>query len=258
MFAAKALIYTLLLQPLMAADPPVSEDILQKFITSLSKSYKLDTAHAPFTKAGNRTVHCSGNTGTFAKVWQWQTLKDIGHVEVVTKSHTDATYINRESETNTFKTVKSVAVAHGTTSGWTIGGKASTKIGVPDVEDVEVEISAEHKDESTDTTTETTTTEHDAQCPGQTYCTIETVTFSYRITGTCWDETWFDFMERNQPAKLCSTAPLSTCMDMEALYYNNCQNGYDSPGTIPCQVTVQIRDDAGDLLTRTVASESKL
>lgn len=168
MFATKALIYTLLLQPLMAAAPPASKDILQKFITSVSKSYKLDTAHAPFTKVRNRTVHCSGNTGTFAKVWQWQTLKVIGCVKVVTKSHIDATYINRESETNTFKSVKSVAVAYGTTRRWTIGGKASTAVGEPIVGDVEVEISVEHKDESTETTMKTVTTEHDAQCPRQT------------------------------------------------------------------------------------------
>ncbi|OAA70102.1 Clostridium epsilon toxin MTX2 [Akanthomyces lecanii RCEF 1005] len=258
MFATKALICTLLLKPLMATSLLASQDILQKYITNLSKSYQLDTTHAPFNKVDSGTVHCSGNVGTFADVWEWQTFKNIGNIEVEAKSHVDAAYANRESETNTFKSIKSVAVAHGTTKGWTIGSKAIGKVSFPDVGEVSVEISAQYKDESTDTTTETTTTEYDAQCPGQTYCTIETVTFSYKITGTCWRETWYDFMQQNQPAKLCSTGPFDTCYNMAVLYYNGCSNGYDSPDTVPCQVTVQIRDDAGDLLKLVVASESKL
>lgn len=120
-------------------------------------------------------------------------------------------------------------MAHGTTKGWTIGSKAIGKVSVPDVGEVSVEVSAPYKDESTDTTTETTTTEYDAQCPGQTYCTIATVTFSYKVTGTCWRETWYDFMEQNQPAKLCSTGPFDTCYNMAALYYNGCSMATTAP-----------------------------
>lgn len=70
MFATKALICTLLLKPLMATSLLASQDILHKYIANLSKSYQLDTAHATFTKVDTRTVHCSGNTGTFADVWE--------------------------------------------------------------------------------------------------------------------------------------------------------------------------------------------
>ncbi|KYK62076.1 hypothetical protein DCS_03221 [Drechmeria coniospora] len=231
----------------ISAVEPVPNSQLAAYMDRLSKAMMtMDDDRPPFYDGANQfEPTCIQNVGQCftTEFWTRHYLAQIENVTIIPSVHVDAELINLKDEVGTIKSTKSVAVARGTTKGWTISAKAtvstlfSGKGGF-------AEVSGTYKDETTDLTTQTRTVEYASTCAAGRTCRIQTVTFQAVLRGVCRGE---PFIWCSSERRMCDSGLQDSCSQYGDYFKKSCSSGV--PLTSDCETTVQIRDGKNDLLS---------
>ncbi|PHH76325.1 hypothetical protein CDD83_4267 [Cordyceps sp. RAO-2017] len=218
----------------------------------------VNLANPPYYEDGAQTEPtCTRHLGRCARTSFWTRhvmAARPANVTIKTKTHVDAELINTGTREAKIKSTRSLALAHGTSKGWTIGARAS----LTDVAAIpsKGEVSASFSDETTSATTETQEVEYDAVCPAGSLCRIQTITFSATLEGRCRPEPFLAC--RGDVGNVCDKGPQigRECRQYRAYFDKHGCRDRSVVETEPCSVDVQLRDENGGLLKVIVVSES--
>lgn len=226
-------------------------------IWHFTRNYTLNPDKRPFTKANNKKGPCLPNVQNVWETpvwnWDWLTLAEIINVSVEPNYYQDAYWVNTTPEPATFKATESKAVAHASTFGWNVDAtlKAESSPGlVPNLAKLGLDVKSGLSSSHTDTLTDTIIREVDGICPPNYECMIQTVTFSLKLSGTCYNETWFSIEDYTSDRALCKSGKNSMCDSVQRKWKNVCLNGQETnQPDVPCELSTPILRNNGELFS---------
>ncbi|KHN97075.1 uncharacterized protein MAM_05184 [Metarhizium album ARSEF 1941] len=148
------------------------------------------------------------------------------------------------------QTITSTAVTDATTKGWKVGGRLGGEVGAEGAKGV-LEFTGEYGEQWSKSTTETTQLAVTAPCPGNTRCTIETVTFYATFRGRC----------RARPVINCGgemdacRADAWGCSQFESYRAKSCGGDLED---LPCSFTTPIIGTNGKPVAKNIIRRTPL